>query len=248
MLLEATGLRKEFHGFVAVDDVSLSVPENEIRAVIGPNGAGKTTLFNLIMGVHSPTAGTIEFDGRDITDEPVHRRPYLGMARSYQVTNIYQSLSVFENIQTAVAVYRNNYFDMIRPLRRKEGVNERTEEILQTLGFDAHRDVEASALSHGDKRLLEIGMAMAADPKLLLLDEPTAGMDSSETEETLSFIADLASEMAIILVEHNIEGVMQTADSITVLERGNVIAEGEPDEIRTDERVQEAYLGGEVDA
>ena len=248
MLLDVKGITKEFHGLVAVDNVSLSVPENEIRAVIGPNGAGKTTLFNLIMGIYSPTAGTIVFDGQDITDEPVHKRPYFGMSRSYQVTNIYQSMSVFENIQTAVALYEKNYFDMVRPLSGKTSVIERTEEILRTLDFEEYRDIEASTLSHGDKRLLEIGMAMAADPKMLLLDEPTAGMGSSETREALAFIESLSSDMAIVLVEHDIEGVMTTADMITVLERGNVIAEGAPDEIRTNERVQEAYLGGEVDA
>ena len=248
MLLEASGLKKEFHGFVAVDDVSLSVSENEIRAVIGPNGAGKTTLFNLLMGIYEPTAGRIEFDGQDITDEPVHRRPELGISRSYQITNIYQSMSVYDNIETAVALHWGNYFDMVRPLRGKAEVAERTEKIIRRLDFEENSDVEASALSHGDKRLLEIGMAIASDPKLLLLDEPTAGTDSSETEAMLAFIEKLSEEMAVVLVEHNIEGVMQTADRISVLERGNVIAEGTPGEIRADKKVQEAYLGGEVDA
>lgn len=248
MLMKTEGLIKKFNGFLAVDGVSLSVPENEIRAVIGPNGAGKTTLFNLLMGIYSPTEGTIIFDGNDITDEPEHRRPYLGMSRSYQVTNIYQDLTVFENIQTAVGVFEENYYDMLRPLRNRTKVTEKTEEILRELDFESYRETPANALSHGDKRLLEIGMAMAADPKLILLDEPTAGMGTSETNETLSFIESLSSEMAIILVEHDIEGVMRTADKITVLERGEVIAEGYPDKIRQNERVKEAYLGGEIDA
>jgi branched-chain amino acid transport system ATP-binding protein len=233
---------------VALDDVNLSIRENELRSVIGPNGAGKTTLFNLLMGVYTPTAGTIKVDGTEITAEPVHRRPYLGISRSYQISNIYPSMTVFENLQTAVGTFHGNYYDMLRPVANNETITEKTERLLSRLEFESERETVASALSHGDKRHLEIGMALAAEPKLLLLDEPTAGMGTNETKETMGFIKGLTDEIAVVLVEHNIEEVMRVSDVITVLERGQVIADGDPETIRTDERVQRAYLGGSHDA
>jgi branched-chain amino acid transport system ATP-binding protein len=248
VLLRTRDLTKCFGGFTALDRVSLDLPEDETRAIIGPNGAGKTTLFNLLMGVYPPTKGTIKFDGEDITDGAVYERPYAGISRSYQVTNLYQELTVFENLQTAVGVFHGNYYDMLRPLDGDEEVTRSAESLLGKLGLKADRDVEAAALSHGDKRRLEIGMALAAEPRLLLLDEPTAGMGASEAEETIKLVRELGKEMTVILVEHNIEAVMRVSQTITVLERGRVIAEGGPDAIREDERVQEAYLGRDVRA
>ena len=157
-------------------------------------------------------------------------------------------MSVFENLQTAVALFHENYYDMVRPLSGRTEVTERVEALLDELDLSDRQEVEASALSHGNRRRLEIGMALAAEPRLLLLDEPTAGMDASETERTVSLIETLTDEMAVLLVEHDIEYVMAVSDSITVLERGAVIAEGPPSTIRRDERVQEAYLGGRADA
>jgi branched-chain amino acid transport system ATP-binding protein len=247
-LLDATGLTKRFGGFVAVDDVDLAVETGEVRSVIGPNGAGKTTLFNLLTGTYEVSAGDIVFAGEDITDAPEHERPYRGISRGYQITNTYESLTVFENLQTAVGLFHGNYYDMVRPLGRRTEVTERAEGLLDQLGLADQRSVEASALSHGDRRRLEIGMALAAEPRLLLLDEPTAGMDAGETERTVSLIEELTDEMAVLLVEHDIEYVMTVSDAITVLERGSVIAEGPPAAIRQDERVQEAYLGGQADA
>jgi branched-chain amino acid transport system ATP-binding protein len=240
VLLRTSGLTKQFNEFVAVDGVDLSIRENELHSVIGPNGAGKTTLFNLLMGVYTPTAGTVEIDGTEITAEPVHRRPYLGISRSYQISNIYSSMTVFENLQTAVGTFHGNYYDMLRPVASNETITEKTERLLSRLEFEEERETVASALSHGDKRHLEIGMALAAEPKLLLLDEPTAGMGTKETGETMGFIEGLTDEMAVVLVEHNIEEVMRVSDVITVLEQGQVIADGDPETIKTDERVQRA--------
>jgi branched-chain amino acid transport system ATP-binding protein len=247
-LLDATGLTKRFGGFVAVDNVDLAVESGEVRSVIGPNGAGKTTLFNLLTGTYEVTSGDIVFDGQDITDAPEYERPYIGISRGYQITNTYESLTVFENLQTAVALFHENYYDMVRSLDGRTAVTERAEDLLDELGLDEQQAVEASSLSHGNRRRLEIGMALAAEPRLLLLDEPTAGMDASETERTVSLIEDLTDEMAVLLVEHDIEYVMTVSDTITVLERGSVIADGPPAAIREDERVQEAYLGGKADA
>ena len=248
MIVQTHSLTKRFSGFTAIDRVTLSIEENEIRSIIGPNGAGKTTLFNLLMGVLQPTEGTIEFDGQDITDEPLHRRPYFGISRSYQVTNVYQSMTVFENLQTAVGLFHGNYYDTMTPLDQQRDVTDKAEALIDRLGFADERETAASALSHGEKRRLEVGMALAAEPKLLLLDEPTAGMGSKEAEETIEFIGGLAEELTVALIEHNIEGVMQVSDVISVLERGQIIAEGDPDSIRQNERVQSAYLGGATHA
>jgi branched-chain amino acid transport system ATP-binding protein len=248
MLLEAQGLTKRFGALTALDEVDLSIAANEVHSVIGPNGAGKTTLFNLLMGVYAPSDGRIEFDGQDITEESVHRRPELGISRSYQITNVYPSMSVFENLQTAVGIFHGNYYDMFRPLSRQSDIEDKTEALLDKIELSEKRDATADNLSHGDKRHLEIGMALAADPQLLLLDEPTAGMGSRETTETMGFIEGLAKERAVALVEHNIEGVMEVSDKITVLEQGGVIATDKPDKIRENETVQNAYLGGETHA
>ncbi len=248
VLLQTSGLTKKFNEFVAVDEVDLAIQENELHSVIGPNGAGKTTLFNLLMGVYEPTAGRIEIEGTDITTEPVHKRPYLGISRSYQISNIYPSLTVFENLQTAVGTFHGNYYDMLRPISSNDTLTEKTEQLISRLGFEDRRETAASALSHGDKRHLEIGMALAAEPQLLLLDEPTAGMGTKETNETMDFIEELTDEMAVVLVEHNIEEVMRVSDVITVLELGRVIADGDPETIKADERVQRAYLGGDQHA
>jgi branched-chain amino acid transport system ATP-binding protein len=242
-LLEVEELTKQFGGFTAVDGVNLSIAPSEIRSVIGPNGAGKTTLFNLLTGTYEVTAGRIMFNDEDITNTPEYRRPYLGISRSYQISNVYEDMTVFENIETAVSVYSNNYLDMFNPLDRTDEIATTVTEILQFLGLGNEQEVEATSLSHGDRRRLEIGMGLASEPDLLLLDEPTAGMDTAETHRTTDLIERLAEDMAILLVEHDIEHVMEVSDNITVLQRGSVIADGSPEEIRENERVQQAYLG-----
>jgi branched-chain amino acid transport system ATP-binding protein len=247
-ILETEALTKSFGGFTAVDDVSLSIQNGEVKSIIGPNGAGKTTTFNMLMGALEPTSGTIRFEGSDITGEPIHRRPYLGISRSYQVSNVYPSFTVFENIQTACAMFDCNYYDMVSPLDEEAAVTEKTERLLELLGLESQQETLASSLSHGDKRHLEIGMGLASDPDLLLLDEPTAGMGATETASTIELITELAEDITILLVEHDIELVMQISDSITVLEQGRVIADGDPTSIQQNERVQDAYLGSDLHA
>lgn len=242
-LLETRDLTKRFDGFEAVRGVELSVNRGEIGSIIGPNGAGKTTLFNLLTGSYRVTEGSIYFEGEEITDTAAHERPYLGIARSYQITNVYPDMTVSENVETAVAVFHTNYYDMLRPLSGKSDVAERTADILSTLGLEDKRNIEASTLSHGNKRRLEIGMALAAEPELLLLDEPTAGMDTAETERTMALVEEIGADKGVLLVEHDIEIVMEVSDHITVLKQGDVIASGTPEEIQTNSRVQEAYLG-----
>lgn len=245
-LLQVRDLTKSFDGFHAIDGISLTVDANQVHSIIGPNGAGKTTLFNLLTGAISATSGQIVLDGTDVSDTADHERPYLGISRSYQITNVFEKMTVFENVQTAVAVYHTNYYDLVSPLADDEQVTERANEILDRLDLREESESKASLLSHGDKRLLEIGMALASNPRLLLLDEPTAGMDAGETKRTVNLIEELAEELTVILVEHDIESVMRISDTITVLEQGQVIADGTPKEIRQNQRVQEAYLGGET--
>jgi branched-chain amino acid transport system ATP-binding protein len=242
-LLQTEGLTKQFGGFTAVDKVNLSVEPNEVHSIIGPNGAGKTTLFNLLAGTLPVTEGSIIFDDTEITDKPEHRRPYIGLSRSYQITNIYDSMTVFENIETAVGLYYLNYYDTLRRLESRDEVTERADELLARLNLGGNRENEAGSLPHGDRRRLEIGMGLASNPEILLLDEPTAGMDPGESVEIVSLIEELANEMAVVLVEHDIEHVMDVSDQISVLERGRVIANGTANEIQSNQNVIDAYLG-----
>jgi branched-chain amino acid transport system ATP-binding protein len=245
-LLETKDLTKKFGAFVAVDQVNLAVSANDIHAIIGPNGAGKTTLFNLLAGALSPTEGRIRFDGADITDRAEHERPYLGISRSYQIINMYDEMTIFENIQTALAVFHLNYYDMLRPLRDQQDVAQMADDIIDRLELTGNRDTVAGSLSHGYRRRLEVGLGLASDPDLILLDEPTAGMDADESDRIMELVIDLSDEMAVVLVEHDIEHVMEVADRISVLERGSVIADGTPDEIQSNQRVIDAYLGDSV--
>jgi len=242
-LLETTDLTKKFGGFIALDGVDLSVEATEVHSIIGPNGAGKTTLFNLLVGALPVTKGTILFEGSDITDKPEHERPYLGLSRSYQITNVYDSMTVFENLQTAIALYQLNYYDMLRSLESKDKILEQADQLLARLNIDSERETEAGSLSHGDRRRLEVGMALASEPKVLLLDEPTAGMDPGESAKIASLIERLSEKMAIVLVEHDIEHVMDVSDHISVLEQGSIIASGTPESIQSNQRVIDAYLG-----
>lgn len=241
-LLRTTGLSKRFGGLIAVDDVSLAVETGEVRSIIGPNGSGKTTLFNLISRTLEATAGRIEFRGRDITHLPAHRVAHLGLARSFQVTSIFPELSVFENIRVAVQARRTmlNFWCEAGSLT---DVNARAEALLATMGMAARRDDRAGDLSHGEQRYLEIALALVADPVLLLLDEPTAGMSPKETGDMVRFIEGLRARLTILLVEHDMDVVMAIADRITVLHHGRVIADGPPDAIARHAEVRAVYLG-----
>src|SRR6202140_5153225 len=244
-VLAVDNVSKRFGNLVAVRDVSLSVGKGELRAIIGPNGAGKTTFLNLISGFFPPTAGSIVFDGVDITSMPVHRRVTLGMARTFQITEIFPELSVTENVRIsaeAAAGYR------LRPwLSRAEAtaLRARVDEVLGLAGLAAKADRLVGELAHGDQRAAEIAMALALRPRLLLLDEPTAGMGEQETYQIAGLIRRLHrdSKFTIVLIEHDMRVVFHLADRICVLDQGRMLAQGTPPEIAATVHVQNAYLG-----
>ena len=240
-LLESRGLSKTFGGLTAVNRVDFQVRAGELRSVIGPNGAGKTTFFNLLTGVLPPSAGRVLFKGRDITGLPAHAVSRLGIARSYQVTNIFGDLTVFENVRIA-AQSRVTHYRFWGNADSLAAVNARAEEILRHLRLAPKRHARASELSHGEQRYLEIGIALATDPDFLLLDEPTAGMSPDETQRTAAFVRRLAGHVTIVVVEHDMEVVMGISDRITVLNYGEILAEGSPAEIRENADVRRVYL------
>jgi len=244
-LLEVRGVTKKFGSLVAVRDVSLGVQPGELRAIIGPNGAGKTTFFNMISGFFPPTSGTIVFDGRDVTEVNEADRVKLGMGRTFQITEIFPELTVFDNVRISTEV-ANGY--RLRPwlgAAAREDVRRQVAELLQQTGLHAKADRLVGELSHGDQRAAEIAMALALRPRLLLLDEPTAGMGEQETYEITQLVRRLHrdSKLTILLIEHDMRVVFHLADRITVLAEGALLAEGTPQEIAQDESVQSAYLG-----
>lgn len=243
--LETNHLRREFGALVAVDDVSVKVAEHSLHSIIGPNGAGKTTFFNLLSGTVAPTSGSVVFRGEDITSLPVYHTIHRGIGRSYQITNLFPTLTVFENVRLAVQATGRDSFRFLTPVTKFPDVLERTREVLEIVGLTNDAFRPAGQLPHGDQRKLELGMILAPDPDVLLLDEPTAGMASNQVPELMELIASIRSQgsKTIVLVEHNMNVVMSVSDRITVMHQGRVLAEGTPDEIAGDEHVQEAYLG-----
>jgi branched-chain amino acid transport system ATP-binding protein len=244
--LEVRGLSRHFGRLAAVNDVDLRVYPGELKAIIGPNGAGKTTLFNLISGLLRPSAGSVLFEGRLITGLPVHAIAARGIARSFQLTNLFPQLTVYENVRIAAQAHSGKAWNMLVSAEGLRDVQERCLVILDEVGLLDKRDLTADTLSHGDRRLLDLAMALVSDPKLLLLDEPTAGMSPAETMRMAELIPALGRGRTILLVEHDMDLVMSVATSIVVLTRGSKLAEGPPEEIQQDVRVQEAYLGGVV--
>jgi branched-chain amino acid transport system ATP-binding protein len=244
-LLETDGLTKAFGSLVAVDHVDLAVDAGTVHSVIGPNGAGKSTLFNCITGLYKPTDGTVSFEEQDITGLAPYRIVRRGIARSFQNSDVFGGLSVAENVRIAAQAADEGRDSMLRLSRDLTDVTERATTALADVGLAADADRQASELSHGDRRKLEIALTVVNDPKLLLLDEPAAGMGKQDGLETFETIQRLAADrdITIVMIEHDIEIVMDISDTITVLQNGAVIAEGTPDEIATDERVQRAYLG-----
>ena len=247
-ILRTEGLTKQFGAFTAVDDVDLRVERGEFRSVIGPNGAGKTTLFNLLSGALSPTDGTVWFDGEDVTALPAPERVHRGMGRSFQILNIFDGLTVRENVRLAAQSVRSDgyslFASLFRPIDRHDGINDATERVLDRVGLADVAGEEASVLSYGDKRRLEIGVVLATEPELVLFDEPTAGMSIEETRRTIDLIEEVLVDQTLLLIEHDIDLVMDLSDRITVLHRGEILAEGSPEEIAADAAVQRAYLGG----
>lgn len=247
-VLRTDGLTKRFGELTAVDSVSLTVEEGEFRSVIGPNGAGKTTTFNLITGALTPSDGTVQFKGQDITTLPPHERVARGLGRSFQITNVFSGLTVRENVRVAAqSVNRddiNTWTALFQDKDDFESINAQTDEILEQIGLAARADEPAETLAYGDQRRLEIGLVLATDPDLVMLDEPTAGMSSEETQATMDLISDVLADQSLMLIEHDIDLVMRVSDEITVLTRGQELASGTPEEIANSEDVRDAYLGG----
>jgi branched-chain amino acid transport system ATP-binding protein len=242
VILETRALSRSFGSLLAVNRVDVTVRRGELRSIIGPNGAGKTTFFRLISGEMPPTAGRIFFDGREITGMPQHAVARLGVAKSYQITNVFPHLTVLENVRVAVQGH-GHAFNFWSRASSLDDVRARARALLDTVSLGAKAGMLAAELSHGEKRHLELGIALAGEPTLLLLDEPTAGMSPEETDETMLLIRRLAEGRTVVLVEHKMKVVMRISDRITVLHQGEVLAEGSPDEIRKNERVQQTYLG-----
>ncbi len=242
VILRTEGLGKSFGRFTALRGVSASFHRDALTSIIGPNGAGKSTFFNLLSGAFVPSTGRIRFEDRDITGTPQHRFARLGIAKSFQITNIFPQLSTLENVRVARQALVSR-FDLWRPRSRLTEMVAEAGELLETVGLWHRRNRPAAMLAHGEQRALEIAMALASDPRLLLLDEPTAGMSSEETRQMMDLIIRLARERTVILVEHKMKLVMGISDRLLVLHHGELLAEGTPDEIRRDETVKRVYLG-----
>jgi ABC-type branched-subunit amino acid transport system ATPase component len=239
-VLETTQLARHFGGLVAVRDVSISLRHGELHAVIGPNGAGKTTLVNVLSGDITPTAGSITLEGRDVAGEPAWRMARLGIGRSFQRTNIFAPLSVLENVRLAAqAIHASRLFG-----RCSVDLTAKARGALDRVGLKDTGERVAATLSHGEQRQLEIAMTLAGDPKVLLLDEPLAGMGPEESQRMTGLLKSLAREHAVLLIEHDMDFVFAVANWMTVMTEGSVLAEGVPEAIRADARVQQAYLGG----
>jgi len=242
-LLGVKDLCKKFGGVLALNYVNLQFKDRGVKSIIGPNGAGKTTLINVISGKLKPSSGHVEFSGQDITALPPHRLAHIGILRTFQITEILPGLSVFENVRIARQSILGGSMKLFSSISSLKRVNMDTWEVLERIRLHEKAHLIARNLAHGDQRLLEIGMALACNPKLLFLDEPTAGMSPLETQHIASLIKELSKEISIVLVEHDMEVVMSISDEIAVLHQGSVIAEGPPEVVRQDKKVVEAYLG-----
>ena len=246
--LQVENVSKAFGHFVAVNDVSLAIPEGEITALIGPNGAGKTTLYNMVSGRLKPTKGSVWFRGSDITGLPPDRISRLGISRSFQITNIFNELTVLENIQVALVARHNKGLNLWQVSARDKRLEDQGLELLARLGLESVARARAGTLSHGDKRRVELAIVLSTEPQLVLLDEPTAGMTPEETHAVVHLIRSLADSgpYTFFLTEHDMDVVFRLAQKICVMHRGELLAEGTPEEIRNDPNVRTAYLGEEV--
>jgi branched-chain amino acid transport system ATP-binding protein len=245
-LLAATGLRKRFGGVAATDGVSLTVAPGEVHALIGPNGAGKTTLIAQLSGALAPDAGRIELDGRNVTPLGQSERVRRGLARSYQVTTIFGAFSVLDNVALAVQARSGSSMSFWRPVAREAALFDEARSVIARIGLAGREAVPAAHLAHGEQRTLEVGLALATRPRLLLLDEPMAGMGPEESARMLALVQGLResdASLAVLLIEHDMDAVFRLADRVSVLVSGRVVASGTPAEIRADAEVRKAYLG-----
>jgi len=242
-VLELKALCKSFGGLQATRSVSLRVMPGDRKAIIGPNGAGKTTLFNLITGIYPVTSGQILLFGRDVTKWPSHRRTALGMARTFQVTSLFPGLTVLDNVLLAIKGLKPSKFVMWRTLSSYREVYDKAHHLLEQAAFLDRKNVEVRNLSHGEQRQLEIVLGLASDPKILLLDEPAAGLSSGESTEMTEFLMKLDPKLAILLIEHDMDVVFDVAGEISVLHFGQILERGTPEDIKKSPRVQEIYLG-----
>lgn len=245
-ILKVVRLNKSFGGLKATNDVDYEMRTGELSAIIGPNGAGKSTFFNLLTGYHKTDSGEIYYKGRDITDWPPHKIARLGITRAFQVSNIYPTLTTYENIRQAILTEQRKTFNFFTPAERL--AKKETMELLEITGCSRHANRVAGNLSQGDKKRLELAIALGSKPQLVFLDEPTAGMSREETKETMELVARLNREMGltILFTEHNMSVVFEYARKLTVLHLGTIIAEGTPEEVRKNKRTQKIYLGEEA--
>ena len=245
-IIETKNLVKHFGALAAVDGVSIQIQRNTIHAIIGPNGAGKTTFFNLLSGNLKPTSGKVFYNGKDITGHPIHKMIHFGIGRSFQITNIFPNLTVFENIRLASQAMEKQNFNFVIDASQLKNCEQRTWEVIEKVGLKGKGSLAARTLPHGDQRKLELGMILAPDPEVLLLDEPTAGMAAEQVPELIKLIQEIqeSGTKTVVLVEHNMNVVMSISDTITVMHLGKVLAEGKPSDIAANKEVQTAYLGG----
>ena len=247
-MLELRGVSKRFGGVVATDDITLEVAKGEVHALIGPNGAGKTTLIGQIAGVLRTETGRILFNGRDVTREPAHTRVAAGLARSYQITSIFRRFTVLDNLALAVQARSGSSFSFWRPVAKEGALFDEARAIAAEIGLQGKENTIAGTLAHGEQRALEVGLALATRPQLVLLDEPMAGMGPQESQAIIALVQKVRERVTVLLVEHDMDAVFRLADRISVLVNGRIIASGAPAAIRIDPTVRKAYLGEDVAA
>jgi branched-chain amino acid transport system ATP-binding protein len=244
-ILATEGLTKNFGGLRAIDSVSLQFEEGKLTSVIGPNGAGKTTLFNLLTGLIKSDSGKIIFKGEDITKLPIHGIVRKGISRSFQIINLFNELTLFENVWLGVQSQQGHGPELFSNPDKFNSVKEETHGIIKEIGLSGKEEVPVKLLSYGDRRILEITLSLTAKPSLLLLDEPTSGLVSDDRKRISEFMKKLSSQLTLVVVEHDMDVVLSISDHIVVMHQGKILAQGTPDEIRRSDKVQEAYLGGQ---
>jgi branched-chain amino acid transport system ATP-binding protein len=244
-ILELRGIYKDFDGLEVLFGINLGVQQGERHAIIGPNGAGKSTLFNIITGKYLPSKGNIFFKGQDVTGTSPYKLNRRGLARSFQITNIFRTMTVFQNVRNAILSKNKIRYNLFSRLDRMKHIHDQTKKVLEQIGLLDRKDVMAGLLSYGQQRALEIGLTIATEPDMILLDEPTAGMSTEETREAVKLIERVTQGRTLVIVEHDMEVVFSLADRVSVIYYGEVLASGPPDEIRQNQKVKDAYLGEE---